>query len=120
MCKFRYDNSNFTLGNITNHEHKIKDVWNCKTKKGTYYWKGTDEKCKDKPFVEYIGQTKCTFLERYYNHISYARKKISTDVAGKHFNKPWHKLEHMNCLMIEEIRSKYPMTLKIWERYYIF
>ena len=58
-------------------------------------------------------------MERYYNHISYVRQKKSTETAGKHFNKPCHKLEHMRGLMIEEVRSNDPMTLKIREQYYI-
>ena len=119
VCAFSFENTKEIIGNVNNYKHKIQGNLNCKTRRGIYYWKCTYSECQDKPCVEYVGMTKRSFLERYYNHISYIRQKKLNEPAGKHFNLKGHGLQHMKGLLIENVRSNDPLILKIREEFYI-
>ena len=119
VCRFTFENTHQIVPNNTSYVHRIKDNLDCQTKNGIYYWKCTYKACKDNPCTEYVGKTKRTFLDRYYNHISYVRQGKLKEPSGKHFNKPGHNLEHMKGLLIERVRSNDPVTLKMREEYYI-
>ena len=53
------------------------------------------------------------FSERFGDHRGYYLRKEMNQVCGEHFNKPGHKYEDMNPVIIEEVRPKNDTFLRL-------
>ena len=86
---------------ITKSKYDINSPMNCKTS-GVIY-KITCKKC---PKFVYIGETRRTLKQRFYEHNRDAKIKDVKKPCGIHFSKPGHSETDMSVIAIEQVLPK--------------
>lgn len=115
VCPF-IEEGRIANSSSTAYSVKIKVPVNCETKNVIYLITCQKPNCKK---IQYIGETKRKFRDRFKQHISYIQNNQVDQPIGKHFNLPGHNLNDLKVQIIEKCKSSSDMYRKVKESEYI-
>ena len=102
-----------TKATATNYAVDLRTQVDCNTSNIIYCIQCL--KCRQ----QYIGQSKKSLKDRFYQHRGYVRNKKLEKATGQHFNLPGHSNSDMQVTIVEKVYNHDEFFRKRRESYYI-
>ena len=92
---------NLIKSSASNFKVKVNEAVNCNTTNVVYVITCLKSSCLN---IQYVGETKRRFRDRFSEHIGYVRNELTDHPTGNHFNLPGHNLGHMEATIVEHCK----------------